>query len=129
MEDLIRRSDAIDIIEKLQSNAEMDVVIGTLQAAKSALKGLPSAEPYTDEEIQKMQDMEQAQLEKAFELGREDAKAEIVRCKDCKHFEYDHPYLVQGVPVLGHLVCNKWGDGCRTSEDGFCFLAERRTDE
>lgn len=31
---------------------------------------------YTDEEIQKMQDLEQAQLEKAFELGQEDANDE-----------------------------------------------------
>lgn len=32
---------------------------------------------YTDEEIQKMQDLEQAQLKKAFELGQEDARDEI----------------------------------------------------
>ena len=50
----------------------------------------------------------------------------IIRCKDCKHFEYDHPYIIQGVPVLGHDVCIAWGDGCKTSEDGYCFLAERR---
>ena len=50
----------------------------------------------------------------------------LIRCKDCKHFEYDHPYIIQGVPVLGHLVCTKWGDGCRTDENGFCFMAERK---
>lgn len=53
-------------------------------------------------------------------------RSEIVRCKDCKYFEYDHPYMIQGVPVLGHLVCNKWGDGCRTDENGFCFMGERK---
>ena len=53
----------------------------------------------------------------------------LIRCKDCKHFEYDHPYVIQGVPVLGHEVCNAWGDGCKTNENGYCFLAERRTDE
>ena len=51
---------------------------------------------------------------------------EIVRCKDCKYFEYDHPCMIQGVPVLGHLVCIKWGNGCRTDEDGFCFMGERK---
>lgn len=56
------------------------------------------------------------------------AQPEIIRCRDCKHFEYDHPYVIQGVPVLGHLVCNRWGDGCKTDEDGFCFMAERRED-
>ena len=57
------------------------------------------------------------------------AQPEIIRCKDCKYFYYDHPYIIQGIPVLGHLVCTKWGDGCRTVKDGFCFMAERRTDE
>ena len=54
---------------------------------------------------------------------------EVVRCKDCKHFEYDHPYIIQGIPVLGHEVCNAWGDGCKTDENGYCFMAERANDE
>ena len=33
----------------------------------------PSAQPYTNEEIQKMQDIEQAQLYKAYEMGNADA--------------------------------------------------------
>ena len=33
----------------------------------------PSAQPYTDEEIQKMQDIEQVQLDKAYEMGKADA--------------------------------------------------------
>ena len=33
------------------------------------IANLPSAQPYTDEEIQVMQDLEQAQLDKAYELG------------------------------------------------------------
>ena len=57
------------------------------------------------------------------------AQSEIIRCKDCKHFEYDHPYIIRDVPILGHEVCNAWGDGCKTSENGYCFLAERRTDD
>lgn len=57
------------------------------------------------------------------------AQPEIIRCKDCKHFHYDMPYVIQGIPVLAHEVCNAWGDGCKTDENGWCFLAERRTDE
>lgn len=57
------------------------------------------------------------------------AQPEIIRCKDCKHFEYDHPYIIQGIPLLGHEVCNAWGDGCKTDENGYCFMAERRTDD
>ena len=40
---------------------------------------------------------------------------EVVRCKDCKHFE-----LFDGV----FPVCRKWGNGCATEKDGFCYLAE-----
>ena len=54
---------------------------------------------------------------------------EVVRCKDCKHFHYDMPYVIQDIPVLGHEVCDFWGDGCKTSENGFCSYAERITDE
>ena len=57
------------------------------------------------------------------------AQPEIIRCKDCKHFHYDMPYVIQGIPVLGHEVCDFWGDGCKTSENGFCSYAERKTDE
>ena len=56
------------------------------------------------------------------------AQPEIIRCRDCKHFEYDHPYIIHGVPVLGHEVCNAWGDGCKTDENGYCFMAERKED-
>lgn len=58
----------------------------------------------------------------------EEVVGELIRCKDCKFFEYDHPYVIQGMPILGHEVCNKWGNGCKTNENGWCFLAERRTD-
>lgn len=51
------------------------------------LHQLTSAAPNTDEEIQKMQDMEQAQLEKAFELGKEDAKAEITDEQAIEHLQ------------------------------------------
>lgn len=56
-------------------------------------------------------------------------ETEIIRCKDCKHFELNKPYVIQGVPILGHEVCDAWGDGCKTSPDGFCFMAESRQDE
>ena len=53
---------------------------------------------------------------------------EIVRCKDCIHFHYDKPYIIQGIPVLGHEVCDFWGDGCKTNLNGFCSYGERRND-
>lgn len=55
---------------------------------------------------------------------------EVVRCKDCKHFEYNHWEKVNGVPlIVAHEICKRWGDGCKTSEDGFCFIGERKETE
>ena len=48
-------------------------------------------------------------------------------CKDCKYFEYDSVAKVDGIPlIVAHEICNKWGDGCKTKEDGYCFLFESR---
>ena len=54
---------------------------------------------------------------------------EVVRCKDCKYFLYDKVYMVEGLPLMGNLVCEKWGNGCRTDENGYCFMGERKEDE
>ena len=54
----------------------------------------------------------------------------IIRCKDCRFFERDHVKTAFGVPVItAHEVCNKWGEGCKTNENGFCFLAERGNEQ
>lgn len=50
----------------------------------------------------------------------------LPKCKECKHFEYDSVANVNGIPlIVAHEICKKWGDGCKTSEDGYCFLFER----
>lgn len=70
--------------------------------------------------------------EKMLEFVRElpTAQPNIVRCKDCKHFEYDHIENVNGIPlIVAHEICTRWGDGVKTSENGYCFLAERRQHE
>lgn len=61
---------------------------------------------------------------------------EIVRCKDCRFFERDHfdsVYIptetgeAEKMPLItAHEICTKWGGGCKTAEDGYCFMAERR---
>lgn len=66
---------------------------------------------------------------KEVKFVKASAQPEIIRCKDCKYFEYDHPYIIQGIPVLGHEVCNAWGGGCKTDENGYCFMAERRAEK
>lgn len=53
----------------------------------------------------------------------------VVRCRDCKYFDLDSWVNLGGVPIIvAHEACTKWGNGCRTSEDGYCFMAERKTD-
>lgn len=53
---------------------------------------------------------------------------DLVTCGECIHFHYDKPYIIQGIPVLGHEVCDFWGDGCKTNLNGFCSHGERRED-
>ena len=51
-------------------------------------------------------------------------------CKDCKYFEYDSVANVDGVPlIVAHEICNKWGNGCKSREDGYCFLFEEKESE
>ncbi len=51
-------------------------------------------------------------------------------CKDCKYFEYDSVAKVEGIPlIVAHEICSKWGNGCKTREDGYCFLFEPRESE
>ena len=101
MSDLISRQAAIDALDgeiTVTGRANAEAVRGYANLVCDRIKRLPSAQP------------------------------EIIRCKDCKHFHYDMPYVIQGVPVLGHEVCDFWGDGCKTSENGYCSFAERKTD-
>ena len=101
MSDLIDRQAAIDAFD-----CTNELIVGGEAYARNVVN-------YINKVVDKIKDLPSAQ-------------PEIIRCKDCKYFEYDHPYIVQGFPVLGHEVCTAWGDGCKTSEDGYCFLAERR---
>ena len=54
----------------------------------------------------------------------------IIHCKDCAYFEYDVVKNVDGIPlIVGHEMCTRWGDGCKTKEDGYCFLFEPQETE
>ena len=55
---------------------------------------------------------------------------DLVFCKNCKYFEYDSVAKVDGIPlIVAHEICKRWCDGCKTSEDGFCFLGEAKESE
>lgn len=53
----------------------------------------------------------------------------VVRCKDCKHYELDSWAKVNGIPlIVAHHICKRWGEGCKTDENGFCFIGEKVTE-
>lgn len=57
-------------------------------------------------------------------------KIKMERCKDCKYFEYNSVAKIDGVPlIVAHEICSRWGDGCKTREDGYCFLFEPQESE
>ena len=121
MQDLISRQAAIDRIDKQREHLQPDIYpqdkIGdaAYRVCAEFIERLPSAQPYTDEEIQRMQDLEQAEIDKAFELGkkegRKEAQPEIIRCKDCRWKEGSE--------------CVRFAD-VRPFPDDFCSRAERR---
>ena len=54
----------------------------------------------------------------------------VIRCKNCAHFEYDSVAIVDGIPlIVAHEICKAWGKGCKTSEDGYCFMAIPREEQ
>lgn len=74
------------------------------------------------EAIEKIKEYEakQKQSETSYETH-----CKIGHCKDCKYFEYDSIANVHGTPfIISHNICNKWGNGCKTKEDGYCFMFE-----
>ena len=127
MSDLIDRAAAIDAIKAASKEIQhwlweaegCEGYCAMVADVETCLDDLPSVQPYTEAEIQKMQDLEQAELDKAYECGRASAQPEIVRCKDCKHYE-------------GGWYCSAWNNSPGfpiVTEKGYCNLAERRTDE
>ena len=77
------------------------------------LKDLPSAQP---EDVQKIQDLEQAQFDKIRELayqdGKADAMAEIIRCRECKLRDTEYCNMARGFMGM--------------KDDDYCSYAERR---
>ena len=91
----------------------------------------------TDDDIEKLKqgktlygdvNDEFAVILKYYEVGKSKAleqEPKMGHCKDCKYFEYDSVAKVDGIPlIVAHEICSKWGDGCKTKEDGYCFLFE-----
>lgn len=56
---------------------------------------------------------------------------ELIKCKHCKYYVEDVVNeVIPGVPIImGHNMCTKWGNGCKTDPEGYCFMAEKEGEE
>ena len=114
----IYRQDAIDLLQKW-SDGYKYIETETELAIKD-FQHLPSAQTYTDKDIQKIQDIEQAQFDKirelAYQEGKDGAMAEIIRCRGYKEWE-----------MYGN-ECQGWCGklGLISYDDDYCGWAEHR---
>ena len=72
--DLISRQAAIDALydKGLSMTAWGELLAMKWSDIQTCIELLPSAQPFTEEQIQTMQEIEAAQIEKAYELGKAD---------------------------------------------------------
>ena len=63
------------------------------------------------------------QYEKGYADGKADAMAELVRCKDCKHYK-QNPWRKEE-----NMMCMCWCDWIATDPDDFCSHGERKDNE
>ena len=141
--DVISRQDAIEAIEEItwyHQNRNKDMVSGAnssehqawykAEDVYKALESVPSAQPkYTDGKPDCIDcintggdwDCDHVHCRKGTGTS---AQPEIIRCKDCKHYYFAD----NRIESEQSWVCDVWGVD-QTAHMGFCFKAERRTDE
>ena len=94
----------------------------TIEFTKLAIKALETIPKYKDAYNKGWDDGAKATYE---HLKMCEEETETGHCKDCKYFEYDSVAKVDGIPlIVAHEICSRWGNGCKTKEDGYCFLFE-----
>ena len=85
---------------------------------KAVLNYVPNVDK---EELIRALQYDRDQYEKGYADGKRDAMAELVRCKDCKHFVQSEPYD----PCECMKWTVKWGVAY-VNPDDFCSYGERR---
>ena len=127
--DLVSRRAAIEAVHKEFDECLVWDESGkhTADEVERILTDVPSAQPYTEEEIQAMQDLEQAQLDKAYQIGMESAQPESRRewymhgyrdaqkmhesCTDCPLYDHDRhncPRFNKVIPRTIEEVKPRW---------------------
>ena len=108
MDDLISRAETIDAFSEYD-----DTDLVKAKYVRQTIGALPSAQPDLSEYSDKL-------WRNAYERGKAEAQAEIIRCKDCKWSD---------ISAMGHLaVCNHARGLIDASPNSYCNFAERRTD-
>lgn len=143
MSDLISRAEAIDELDKGAWGVEWDKTL-----AKTMIESLPSAQPTQNTRVNSNNSLDtisrQAAIDamakfvpyaidddvtRAYTDGLTDAynlvcqlpsaQPELIRCKNCKHNQLP--------ATSGNANCEIYYG--MTNQDGFCHMAERRTDD
>ena len=99
----IERNDYMDMRDDAAEYKQLSIWLNELKWLRERFQSQPDMSEYSDK-----------LWRNAYERGKAEAQAEIVRCKDCKYYHDS--------------------DGCffstaETGDDGFCHWAERRTDD
>ena len=130
MHDLISRQAAIEAIDKIlpadpiKNEYTKGKIVGVALALKYVMQ-LPSAQ--SEASLMTMKAiLEPEEIEKVIYKTKDTptmvlppVQSEIVRCKDCKYYK-------------GGWYCSAWNNSPgfpMVTEEGYCDLAERRTDE
>lgn len=110
-------------IEALEAESRMHLV----QEAVNAIINTCNTDSITDKAMRNAAKFVQNAIDGSYP---DFEKLEIGCCKDCKYFEYDSVAKVDGIPlIVAHEICKRWGDGCKSKEDGYCFLFEPKMQE
>ena len=135
MRDLIERQAAINECNK-RGAEHIGYAIAHLPPAQPKIKLVDITdiseifEPkLTEEEIQMMQELEAAEIDKEYQFDKEDAQPEIIRCKDCKYWQDQEDGVVE-VPICARPEnkLDKYPFIMIIGKDGFCSFADRRGD-
>jgi len=124
MSDLISRQTAIDDIETVNPSMPLNI-----NWVKNWVKTLPSAQPegiyyvkFSDEDYEKIAE----QLRK-IPIVLTLSEPEIVRCAECKWFQYNMRFDGHLPKGVDEFECRHWCGSCDPTD--FCSYAERKWEE
>ena len=123
MDDLISRQAAMSLAKDICVPTKDGSIYRHRCIDPDAIRELPSAQPtYTDEELQKMQELESAEIEKAYQLGYGEGK------KDAQPERKTGRWIEAGHDDPCYYKCNQCG---RLSDDkhNFCPNCGARMEE